>query len=121
VLYWAQSKTHIYLDAKFSHMAADSEPCLKLDDLKIDFESERLKLAGICNMHGKKVKYLLNIPLNGPIQPSESSYLVLTGHAELTLAKAQAGQVWKDVSDRKQGVVEKWWRKQRLIDTFAEL
>lgn len=102
-------------------MAADSEPCLKLDDLKIDFESERLKLAGICNMHGKKVKYLLNIPLNGPIQPSESSYLVLTGHAEITLAKAQVGQVWKDVSDRKQGVVEKWWRKQRLIDTFAEL
>lgn len=102
-------------------MAADSDPCLKLEEMKIDFEPERLKLSGICNMRGKKVKYLLNIPLEGAIKPSDSSYIVLTGHAEITLMKDKAGEMWKDVSDKKQGVVEKWWRKQRLIDTLAEL
>lgn len=72
-------------------------------------------------MRGKKVKYLLNIPLQEPILPKESSYVVLTGHAEITLQKAKAGNTWKDLSEKKQGVVEKWWRKQRLVDTLAEL
>ena len=119
-MYWAQSQTHVYLDIRFSHIAADSEPCLKLDDLKIEFEPDRLKLSGLCGIKGRRVKYILNIPLSAPIKVRESSYQVLTGHAEIALVKEARG-LWTEVSEKKPGVVEKWWRKQRLIDTLSQL
>jgi hypothetical protein len=119
-LYWAQSKTHVYVDVKFSHVAADSEPCLKLEDLKIELETERLKLSGICGTRGRRVKYLLNIPLTGHIKAYQSTYQVFTGHAEVTMVKENTRLGLNSVR-RNLSVIEKWWRRQRLIDTLSDL